>query len=124
MKVLAEIDTPLSRKALIDLTRSEITEIRRESVSTLGDLGDESVIAALKAALKDKEEAVRTEAAKALGRTGDKRAIPALEAALKDPDYSVRTAAKEALRQLRSSRPPAGGPAESAEGQSDEAEVK
>jgi hypothetical protein len=72
----------------------------RAALSLAGHGGDEAVIGALEAALRDPHAAVRAAAAGALAQVGTRRSVPALRLAAADPTELVAGRAKLALRRI------------------------
>jgi HEAT repeat protein len=81
---------------------SDIPDIRRLAVETLGSLGDASSLKAVESALHDRHWSVRVAALQVMGRLGGIWEIPFLLNAIEDPDNLVRKHAILALGSLRS----------------------
>jgi HEAT repeat protein len=101
------IDREARREAIHRLTallRDADSEIRRQSASILGEMGDRESVPSLLNTLTDHEPDVRREAAKALGMIGDPAAVDPLREAQEDGFAEVRQAVEEALGKLTRSR--------------------
>ena len=81
----------LGVELLIAALKDRNSEVRRDAIQALGEIGAPAVTPLI-AALKDKREYVRQAAAEALGRIGDARAVEPLSAALKDVPYAAAQA--------------------------------
>ena len=95
---------PAAIPLLVDLLRHEMDSVRRSAVSELVDLAPhtESIQAALRRALKDRDSVVAGDAARALGALG-KRASPSVLALVNTLSYQdpyVRIYAAEALASI------------------------
>ena len=97
------------RPLAVAATRDREANVRRLAVAALAGIGRRATLApedraaaaaALRAGLKDREEAVRSEAALAVGQTGDTAAAPALRPLLRDNSADVRRTAALALGRL------------------------
>jgi HEAT repeat protein len=87
----------IARSALMNGLDDSDVLVRIEVASSLGVVGDESVVVALAAHLPDSSPAVRAQLAVALGVIGDPSAIPALLVASSDPEPTVVSAVARAL---------------------------
>jgi HEAT repeat protein len=81
---------------------SDVADIRRLAVETLGRLGDSSSLKAVESALNDRHWSVRVAALQVMGSLGGVWEIPFLLNAIHDPDNLVRKHAILALGQIRS----------------------
>lgn len=98
----------IARKALVTLGEAALeplittllnddSNMRREAVRVLREIGATRVVEPLISALKDGDDGVRKEAIKALGEIGDARALEPLVAALKDYDTLMSLITIESL---------------------------
>lgn len=103
LKFLADERTlPLLIARLKDLTEDSV--VRFYAAEALGEIGDESAVEPLIAALLDEDEHVRWRAAGSLGLLGDERAVEPLIAALQDEDAFVRKVAAGSLGDIGDER--------------------
>jgi HEAT repeat protein len=87
---------------LTSLLQDENAEVRRNTVESLGKIGEQSAVAMVVPLLADQVPSVRIAAAKALGRLGVSNVpvIDALSHSLEDPDDGVKRAAAMAIGEL------------------------
>lgn len=90
------------RRAVRSLEESlkDESAVRCAAVVSLAGLGDESVIPALLASLKDPAPEVRYHAVSGLGKLKAETAVRAIRAMLEDEDDMVRVGAKQSLQNL------------------------
>ncbi|MBN1282247.1 MAG: HEAT repeat domain-containing protein [Proteobacteria bacterium] len=98
-EALRKIGTAAVPALVEELKNSDRYYSRHAVVRLLGEIGSETAVPVLTAALKDADVAIRDAAAGALGEIGPeaKAAVPALVAALKEEVWCVRAAAAGAL---------------------------
>ena len=85
---------------LLKITTRPFYWVRYEAIRTLGQIGNNKAIAAVRTALQDSNEVVRTVAAVAAGKIKDQFLVPSLMVALTDRYYGVRLSAIEALKKF------------------------
>jgi HEAT repeat protein/beta-lactamase regulating signal transducer with metallopeptidase domain len=84
-------------RGLIEALTDENADVRQNAANSLGNIGDEAAVPALRKATSDSNADVRRAAAEALSDIGGAQAIAALMTLLKDPDPEIRKIAVEAL---------------------------
>ena len=90
----------LAVHGLIDALKDSDATVRRQAVTSLGQIGDREAVPALIAVAADQDVEIRRRAVRALGQIGDDRALDTLTAALKDDDAAVRRHAAIAIAQV------------------------
>jgi|WetSurMetagenome_2_1015567.scaffolds.fasta_scaffold257353_1 HEAT repeat protein len=85
---------------LLKITTKPFYWVRYEAIRTLGQIGNNKAIAAVRTALQDSNEVVRTAAVVAAGKIKDQFLVPNLMVALTDSYYGVRLSAIEALQKF------------------------
>ncbi|MFC1512656.1 HEAT repeat domain-containing protein, partial [bacterium] len=99
-KILLEYTEPVGERDPISLPAE--VQARKDAAQYLGEIGDDSVIPALKqAALKDKNAEVRKSALFSLKSIAQQDSLETLKQALNDPDEKVRSTAKELIDSLK-----------------------
>ncbi|HEY1553325.1 MAG TPA: HEAT repeat domain-containing protein [Kofleriaceae bacterium] len=93
-------DNPSVVVALIPRLDDTKTDVRRETVEQLEQLGDRRAVIPLVARFGEPSKDVSKAAIRAVGRLGDRSAVPALVRMMADPQEDVRTAAVGSLGQL------------------------
>ncbi|HEY5945171.1 MAG TPA: HEAT repeat domain-containing protein, partial [Kofleriaceae bacterium] len=73
------------------------SDVRRETIEQLEQLGDKRAVIPLVAKFSDTSRDVRKTAVRAIGKLGDRSAVPALVRLMNDPDDDVRTQAVGSL---------------------------
>ena len=86
--------------ALIPRLEDDKSDVRRETVDQLEQLGDRRAVIPLVSRFGDTSRDVVRAAVRAVGKLGDKSAVPALIRLMSDTDENVRTAAVGSLGQL------------------------
>ena len=87
---LANLSTPDSIQALMDVVNDTNEDVRFQAIDGLGVPGLTLAVDPLIRALQDKSSEIRWVAAGALGRIGDSQAVKPLLIALNDPEAVVR----------------------------------
>ena len=88
-------------RELIDLLADPVRDVRRSAASSLGNIGDEAAVPALKKMVSDTDAETRRTAVEAMKDIGGAEAMQALLGLLKDPDPEIRKLAAEALGRKR-----------------------
>jgi len=83
--------------ALIPRLEDDKSDVRRETIEQLEQLGDRRSVIPLVAKFSDTSRDVRKSAVRAIGKLGDKSAVPALIRLMSDPDEEVRRQAVGSL---------------------------
>jgi hypothetical protein len=82
--------------------RDESVYVRRETVKTLGRIGDDTILSYLIQATSDRDSGVRLRAVKAVAKLGKREdVIPVLKRCMGDPDGTVRMRAGEELIRIQ-----------------------
>ncbi|NIM05806.1 MAG: hypothetical protein GTO55_06090 [Armatimonadetes bacterium] len=104
LRILAVFEDPRAFQPLMnDLSRSN-EDSRDEACTSLGLLGDQRALPALRALLTDNPSWEEQPVMRALGDLRDTRSVPALIAALQDYESSTRWVACEALGKIGDAR--------------------
>ena len=105
--IVARMDTPASRQALLQATGDRDPQVVVQAVEALTALGEPRAIPPLRQLLARStaggrgDDEIAAAAARGLGRLGDRESLPALRALAADKSSPVRGSAIEALGQLK-----------------------